>query len=75
MTRPELHELVDIVMDARERTKADLKIRISDGIDLFHYEKYYYITSNNYYTFITSNNYYTFPDFIQAVKEYIEGLG
>lgn len=67
MTREELHELVDIVMDARERgIKIDMTITdiISIGTDG---EPYRF----NSFKFM----YPTFSDFTQAVKEYIKSLG
>jgi len=66
MTLPELHALVDIVMDARERTGAELVLRIGDGISLFHHSEYYWDNSFNYPTF---------SDFTKAVQEYIKSLG
>jgi len=65
MTRPELHELVDIVMDARERTGEDLRIVVrSDYVGVF-----------GLFRSIFSPNYPTFSDFTQAVKEYIKRFG
>lgn len=66
MTREELHELVDIVMDAREKTEVELVLRIAENISLIHYSKHHYDDSLNYPTF---------SDFTQAVKDYIKSLG
>lgn len=63
MTREELHELVDIVMDAREKHRIQIHIAASwvnvfgKGIDIYNYD------------------YPTFSDFTQAVKDYIKSLG
>lgn len=66
MTRTELHELVDIVMDARERGHT-LKLEISNDIYFWHIKEIYY--------YDVDYRYPTFSDFTQAVKEYIQGLG
>ena len=66
MTRPELHALVDIVMDARERTDRDLELVIC---------KYaFFIDNCDADFFLRSHDYPTFSDFTQAVKEYIKTL-
>lgn len=68
MTRKELHELVDIVMDAADRGN---HIRISTHwVDVWVYHK-----GCSSELDIWSNDYPTFSDFTQAVKDYIESLG
>lgn len=62
MTRPELHELVDIVMDARERTGKSINIDIGRVIKVWY--NYMYI----------SDDYPTLSDFTKAVQEYIKTL-
>ena len=71
MTRTELHELVDIVMDARERGY-DVGLIINDTYNFFHYTlpPTYHIVYD-----IFDNQYAESSDFTQAVKEYIHGLG
>jgi len=64
MTRTELHELVDIVMDARERTDRNMHLLFKKNL-VFFYTGYRYIHSEDYFKF---------SDFTQAVKEYIDGL-
>jgi len=59
MTRPELHALVDIVMDARERGFS-FCIENEDDYTLVNH--------------LASYDYPTFSDFTQAVKEYIKTL-
>lgn len=66
MTREELHELVDIVMDAREKGY-DLEIQIDDEVTLVDW-------CNNYPHYIYSSGFNSFSDFTQAVKEYIKTL-
>jgi hypothetical protein len=66
MTRPELHALVDIVMDARERMN-DLEIQIDDEVTLIDWQPLGMVH-------MYSSHYPTFSDFTQAVKEYIKTL-
>jgi len=61
MTRPELHALVDIVMDARE-IGIEINIDIRSVIEVWGMHMY------------ISSDYPTFSDFTQAVKEYIKTL-
>lgn len=68
MTREELHELLDIVMDAREKTKRDLEIQIDDDFTFIDW-------SNGFPQYIYDTNYPTFSDFTQAVKDYIKSFG
>lgn len=70
MTRPELHALVDIVMDARERTKKDLKIEFDRNAKLWHFGS----VREGVLKALFSYDYPTFSDFTQAVKEYIKTL-
>lgn len=64
MTREELHELVDIVMDAREEgIMAEIDVRKNS------------VRAWVYIHFIDSLDYPTFSDFTQAVKDYIKSLG
>jgi len=63
MTRPELHALADIVMDAREKHGNSIQLVIGRSIEFYHIGKKYIV-----------NNYKTFSDFTQAVKEYIKTL-
>jgi len=65
MTRPELHALVDIVMDARDRTKQNIELYISDQIELWH---------NQLTVSIYLEEIHTFSDFTKAVQEYIKTL-
>ena len=69
MTRPELHALVDIVMDARERTGEDLQICIKKNLDFWHHGTDCMVIIN-----LWQQNYPTFSDFTQAVKGYIKTL-
>lgn len=66
MTREELHELVEIVMDARESYNKVLTITtLTYGgviVGLFN-------------DVFCSHDYPTFSDFTQAVKDYIKSLG
>lgn len=64
MTIEELHELVDIVMDAMER---------GIYISLINYNTDVNIYVNNFDEW--SSDYLTFYDFTQAVKDYIKSLG
>jgi len=65
MTRPELHALVDIVMDARERMpNEDIWLDINTDIKVYH------VCSKVF----SLGCYPTFSDFTQAVKEYIKTL-
>jgi len=67
MTRPELHELVDIVMDAREK---GIPLNI---LGIFINPNIY--NSENIPEFdIWLSEFETFSDFTQAVKEYIKTL-
>ena len=66
MTRPELHALVDIVMDARERGK-EIEIRIDSDATMVDW-------GNHHPYHIYSSGFDTFSDFTQAVKEYIKTL-
>lgn len=68
MTREELHELVDIVMDAREKLNREIKLEILDNI-------YFWDHSSINLKWINSSDYPTFSDFTQAVKGYIKSLG
>lgn len=65
MTREELHELVDIVMDAREKGHS---LRLEIGADI-----YFWHIKGEYY-FDVDYKYPTFSDFTQAVKDYIKSL-
>lgn len=65
MTRADLHALVDIVMDAREKTGFDLELQI---------DKYCYFINCNTSFDLNSRYYPTFSDFTQAVKEYVKTL-
>ena len=67
MTRPELHALVDIVMDAREKHNREIKLEIFDNIHFWDHSK-------RDTGWINSMDYPTFSDFTQAVKEYIKTL-
>lgn len=67
MTREELHELVDIVMDARDRGNNNFQMDLSNFISIWHF-------FNSKYWFIKSDDYPTFSDFTQAVKDYIKSL-
>lgn len=62
MTSPELHALVDIVMDARERG-TEIEMGGNMTVDFPNQEHIF----QNY-------QYPTFSDFTQAVKEYIKTL-
>lgn len=64
MTRQELHALVDIVMDAREK---GIFIK---GLEIRHH----YVRFNKINDTIDSWNYPTFSDFTKAVQEYIKTL-
>lgn len=68
MAREELHELVDIVMDAREKLNREIKLEILDNI-------YFWDHSSINLKWINSHDYPTFSDFTQAVKDYIKSLG
>lgn len=62
MTREELHELVDIVMDAREKgieadISGNIKVIFKPGYDQIQYY-----------------DYPTFSDFTQAVKDHVKSL-
>lgn len=67
MTRPELHALVDIVIDAREKHNREIKLEIFDNIHFWDH-------SSVDLVWIDSWDYPTFSDFTQAVKEYIKTL-
>mgnify|MGYP003420342811 FL=1 len=71
MTRPELHALVDIVMDARERTISHRNTFTlsfnARGINFYDFNQENTID-------IYRDNFDTFSDFTQAVKEYIKTL-
>ena len=67
MTRPELHALVDIVMDARERGIALSLINFNEDANI--YDRDAVLTFDEW-----SSDYPTFSDFTQAVKEYIKTL-
>lgn len=72
MTREELHELVDIVMDAREKGFEMNLLIYGDTSDV----NVYYI--NNVFDSILdiwASDYNDFSDFTQAVKDYIKNLG
>jgi hypothetical protein len=71
MTRPELHALVDIVMDARERTISHRNT----------FTLAFNARGINFYDFFQDNTidiyrdeFDTFSDFTQAVQEYIKTL-
>jgi len=65
MTRPELHALVDIVMDAREKyPNYEFYLHVEYNIQFYHVN----------YKYLSDYNYPTFSDFTQAVKEYIKTL-
>lgn len=63
MTRPELHALVDIVMDAREKGH-NLHLKISGEANVYLSEHFD----------LWSSLYPTFSDFTKAVQEYIKTL-
>lgn len=66
MTRPELHALVDIVMDARGKFI---------NRELFMDIMGFYVMFYDYGIFhISSKDYPTFPDFTKAIQEYIKTL-
>lgn len=67
MTRPELHELVDIVMDAREIGIALSLINFNEDANI--YDRDAVLAFDEW-----SSDYHTFSDFTQAVKEYIKTL-
>lgn len=70
MTREELHELVDIVMDAREKGILNEYYGLSisyNGINFYNY--------GSDIIDIYAHNYPTLSDFTQAVKDYIKSLG
>jgi len=73
MTRPELHALVDIVMDAMERL-IDKRFILTIGSDSIEFCHVYYISRIYTSKRIDSHNYPTFSDFTQAVQEYIKTL-
>lgn len=65
MTRPELHALVDIVMDAKEKyPKHEIYLHIEYNCLFYHVN----------YKYLSNYNFETFSDFTQAVKEYIKTL-
>jgi len=68
MTREELHELVDIVMDARENTNRDLEIQIGQNVTIINWN---FFRPHHLY----SESYCELSDFTQAVKDYIKSLG
>lgn len=68
MTREELHELVDIVMDAREKGIPLGIINLVDDANIYH------IGAGLDFD-IWLSDYPTFSDFTQAVKGYIKSLG
>jgi hypothetical protein len=65
MTRQELHALVDIVMDARDRMPVK-RLWITIDTDVSFYDMDGRIFRSNLFD--------TFSDFTQAVKEYIKTL-
>lgn len=67
MTRPELHALVDIVMDARERGIMIAFINFNDDVNI-------YDLKNVIESDMWLSGFDTFSDFTQAVKEYIKTL-
>ena len=67
MTRPELHALVDIVMDARDKGIALPFINFYEDVNI------YYNSSICEFD-IWLSDYPAFSDFTQAVKEYIKTL-
>lgn len=66
MTRPELHALVDIVMDAREIAN-DLEIQIDDEVTFIDWQPTGMVH-------MYSSLYPTLSDFTKAVQEYIKTL-
>lgn len=67
MTSPELHALVDIVMDAREKGIKIVLLIYPNHVNAYDFNKVL-----DFDTF--SSDYPTFSDFTQAVKEYIKTL-
>ncbi|HRC15938.1 MAG TPA: hypothetical protein PLY25_09690 [Bacteroidia bacterium] len=67
MTRPELHALADIVMDAREKGIALSLINFNEDANI--YDRDAVLTFDEWLS-----DYPTFSDFTQAVKEYIKTL-
>jgi len=67
MTRPELHALVDIVMDARERGIRLSFINFNNDFNIYDMDRIFSFD-------ISSSDYPTFSDFTKAVQEYIETL-
>lgn len=69
MTREELHELVDIVMDVRAKSTQDLELKFGEDVALYHLNRF------PLPEVIYSFDYPTFSDFTQSVKDYIKSLG
>lgn len=67
MTRTELHELVDIVMDARERTGINLTFSIDDHIRFTDWS-----SKNGLILYVSDCD--SLSDFTQAVNKYIKTL-
>lgn len=65
MTRPEIHALVDIVMDARERLPRK-KLWIDINTNVLFYD----MNEKS----ISSSDFRKFSDFTKAVQEYIKTL-
>lgn len=80
MTREELHELVDIVMDARDKWRyEDFGLFISSQETVKTKVNFVHLISPIYADNIVKrfrcDDYHTFSDFTQAVKDYIKSLG
>ena len=67
MTRPELHALVDIVMDARDKGKPLAFLNFNDDINIYDMD-----SISNFDEWLS--DYPHFSDFTKAVKEYIKTL-
>lgn len=79
MTRPELHALVDIVMDARERWQyEDFGLFISSQETVKTKVNFVHLISpiyaDNKVKRFRCDDYPTFSDFTKAVKDYIKTL-
>jgi len=67
MTRPELHALADIVMDAREKGIPLAFINFNEDVNIYDRDRIFEFE-------IWLSDYPTFSDFTQAVNEYIKTL-
>lgn len=67
MTRPELHALVDMVMDARDKGIMMAFINFYDDVNV-------YDLKNVIESDMWSSDFETFSDFTKAVEEYIKTL-